>query len=333
MSAPAVAKGAKIVVLGTGGTIAGTAASAQDTVGYVAAQIGVGALLESAAVVEGGLFEVEQVTQLDSKDMSHEGWRALALRAGFWLSQPEVAGLVVTHGTDTLEETAWFLQRVLQPSKPVVFTCAMRPATALLADGPQNLRDAVTVARHCGACGVVVVCSGVIHAARDVCKAHTYKLDAFSSGDAGPLGFVEGAQVRMQRAWPARGCVSDALLAEDVQRWPRVEMVVSHAGASGRVVDLLVADGVDGLVVAATGNGTMHSAVEAALDRAQQRGVHVVRATRCAQGRIVAAPHAVPAHADDLSPVKARVSLLLDLASRQDEVSPVGSGHSAEPER
>ena len=128
----------------------------------------------------------EQVAQIDSKDMGFDIWRHLALRCAHWLAQADVAGIVITHGTDTLEETAFFLQAVLAPAKPVVLTCAMRPATALAPDGPQNVLDAVAVAAAAGARGVVVVCAGTIHGAADVAKQHTYRLDAFSSGDAGP---------------------------------------------------------------------------------------------------------------------------------------------------
>lgn len=303
----------KIVILGTGGTIAGTAAARGDHVGYTAAQLGVAELVASVPALADVPLVAEQVAQLDSKDMDHATWRALALRVAHWLADTQVQGIVVTHGTDTLEETAWFLQQVLQPSKPVVLACAMRPATALVADGPQNLLDAVSVARHPGASGVVAVCAGAIHGAREVRKSHTYRLDAFDSGDAGPIGYVEQGGLRLLRGWPRPLPPQAALLARDAHEWPRVDIVSSHAGANARLVELLVADGTRGLIVAATGNGTVHKALEAALARAQQGGTRVLRATRCAQGRIIASADAAFADADDLSPVKARVSLMLSL--------------------
>ncbi|MBN9409334.1 MAG: asparaginase [Burkholderiales bacterium] len=303
----------KIVILGTGGTIAGTAAARGDHVGYTAAQLGVAELVASVPALADVPLVAEQVAQLDSKDMDHATWRALALRVAHWLADTQVQGIVVTHGTDTLEETAWFLQQVLQPSKPVVLACAMRPATALVADGPQNLLDAVSVARHPGASGVVAVCAGAIHGAREVRKSHTYRLDAFDSGDAGPIGYVEQGGLRLLRGWPRPLPPQAALLARDAHEWPRVDIVSSHAGADARLVELLVADGTRGLIVAATGNGTVHKALEAALARAQQGGTRVLRATRCAQGRIIASADAAFADADDLSPVKARVSLMLSL--------------------
>jgi L-asparaginase len=310
--------GKKIVVLATGGTIAGTSPVPGDNLGYAAAQLAVEDLLASAPALAAVPLVAEQVAQVDSKDMSFAIWRELALRCSHWLAQTDVAGLVITHGTDTLEETAFFLQAVLAPSKPVVLTCAMRPATALLPDGPQNLVDAVAVAAWAGARGVVAVCAGTIHAARDVAKRHTYRLDAFGSGDAGPVGYVEEGRLRLLREWPGdRGEGGDrsALLGKftGCKRWPRVEIVTSHAGAGAAVVEALLAQGVDGLVVAGTGNGSVHGELEAALLRARAAGVKVVRATRCAQGEVLARPGDALPHSAGLSPVKARIALLLAL--------------------
>ena len=299
------------MVLATGGTIAGRAASAQDNLGYRAGEVGVGELLAGIAAPEGFVLEGEQVAQLDSKDMEHAVWHALAQRCAHWLAQADVAGLVVTHGTDTMEETAFFLQAVLAPAKAVVLTGAMRPATSANADGPQNLADALAVAASPGAQGVCVVFAGAVHGPQDVQKVHGYRLDAFASGDAGPLAYVEEGRLRLVRAWPQAGAATRAL--PPPEHWPRVEIVLSHAGANGAIVDALVRDGVAGLVVAATGNGTVHHALEAALLRAHAAGVAVRRASRCAQGRIL--PHAgerLPA-AGDLSPVKARIALMLEL--------------------
>jgi L-asparaginase len=183
--------GKKIVILGTGGTIAGTASAAHDNIGYTAAQLGIAELLGSVAGLQKLPLVTEQVAQIDSKDMDFDTWAQLALRCAHWLGHADVAGVVITHGTDTLEETAFFLQAVLAPAKPLVLTCAMRPATAVAPDGPQNLLDAVAVASTAGARGVVAVCAGTIHAALDVAKQHTYRVDAFSSGDAGPIGYFE----------------------------------------------------------------------------------------------------------------------------------------------
>ena len=307
------------VVLGTGGTIAGTAASASDHTGYTAGQLGVQALLDAVpglqGVLQGDELLGEQVAQLDSKDMDHATWQALALRCQHWLAQPGVGGIVITHGTDTLEETAWFLQRVLQTDKPVVLTCAMRPATALMPDGPQNLLDALAVVRDPMARGVLAVCAGRIHSARHVHKVHPYRLDAFSSGEAGPRGWVEQGRVRWadSLALPALHPHALRALSLTVADWPWVAVVHNHAGADARQVAALVSAGVKGLVVAATGNGTVHQSLLAALEQARSHGVVVRVSTRCAEGQIVGVPVAGQTAESGLNAYKARIDLMLDL--------------------
>lgn len=316
--------GKKIAVLATGGTIAGRAAMAHDNIGYTAAELGVQELLASVPGLDAWALVAEQVAQVDSKDMTLDIWRALALRCAHWLAHEDIAGVVVTHGTDTLEETAWFLQCVMAPAKPVVLTCAMRPATALQADGPQNLLDALAVAGAPDAKGVVAVCAGTIHAAADVAKQHTYRLDAFTSGDAGPLGYVEEGRLRLLREWPRPDASAAQLLARLAARrsWPRVEIVMNHAGATGTVVRALRAQGVDGLVVAGTGNGSVHRDLEEALRQAQAQGVKVLRSTRCAQGAVLAKPDDVFPAAGTLSPVKARIALMLELTREPSSKAP-----------
>jgi L-asparaginase len=319
----------KVVVLGTGGTIAGTASNAADNLGYTAAQIGVEQLLDAvpgiANVLGGHALQCEQLAQVDSKDMNVDIWLKLAQRVVQSLAQADVVGVVITHGTDTLEETAFFLQTVLPPTliniKPVVLTCAMRPASAQNPDGPQNLMDAVSVALTAQAHGVVAVCAGTVHTSFDVQKAHTYRLDAFSSGDAGALAYVEEGKVRLLRNWPSAQVNKAQKAIENIAKmnqFPRVEIVMSHAGCSGAVVDalLLTAPGIlplRGLVVAATGNGTIHQDLIAALKRAQAQGVQIVRASRCVNGHVLATEHDDFAHSHGLSPVKARIALMLSL--------------------
>lgn len=310
-----------IVILGTGGTIAGKAASAGDNIGYTAAQVGVAELMAAIpALAAASHLLVEQVAQIDSKDMTFAVWVHLAERVRYFLARDDVGGVVITHGTDTLEETAYFLQSVLDPVKPVVLTCAMRPATSLAPDGPQNVMDALAVAGHAGARGVVAVCAGVVHSALNVQKVHPYQLDAFSSGDSGPVAYVEEGALRMLRNWPGGQQTRAlpaieliAILAQAVtgNAWPRVEVVMSYAGAGGAVVEALCMAGVHGLVVAATGNGTLHHDLEAALLHAQSQSIQVVRATRCVNGRVLPKPGDALADSNGLSPVKARVELML----------------------
>src|SRR6195952_6022028 len=151
-----------VVILATGGTIAGTASTSTDTTGYTAGALGVEALSGPVPALAEHRIESESVAAIDSKDMDAATWQRLAARVAWHVARPEVAGVVITHGTDTLEETAYFLHRVLAPSKPVVLTAAMRPASALSADGPANLLDAVTVAGTPGARGVGLVFAGAV---------------------------------------------------------------------------------------------------------------------------------------------------------------------------
>ncbi|MEG2046914.1 MAG: asparaginase [Comamonas sp.] len=317
--------GKTIVILGTGGTIAGVAEHAGANVGYRPAQLGVAQLLQAVPDLErvaNAPLQAEQVAQLDSKDMDHATWQALALRCAQLLERADVGGIVITHGTDTLEETAWFLQCVLQPAKPVVLTCAMRPASAISADGPGNLRDAVACAADGQAAGrgVLAVVAGQVFSARQVRKVHPYRVDAFDSSEGGPQGWVEEGRVR----WAAAATAAVPALAippvtalRPAAEWPQVEILVSHAGCSAAVaqaqVQALIAAGVRGLVVAGTGNGTSHQALDAALDVAHSQGLAVRRSTRCERGRIVQAEGADDSRVSALPAVKARTSLVLEL--------------------
>jgi L-asparaginase len=312
-------KASTIVILGTGGTIAGTAADASDHLGYTAAQLSIEHLVTAHPALAGESLEAEQVAQIDSKDMDHAIWQRLAQRVARHLERPEVAGIVITHGTDTLEETAYFLHCVLAPARPVVLTGAMRPASALMADGPQNLLDAVLVARSPGARGVLAVLDGLVHGAAEVRKAHPYRLDAFSSGDAGPIAIVEAAMLQRLRDWPCGEPLGVACIERAVEEWPRVELVTSHAGASGDIVRALCMTGVDGLVVAGSGNGTVHHRLHAALLEAQAKGVQVWRSSRCNDGRVSSDPDNALPSAGGLTAIKARVELMLRLLAASEQ--------------
>ncbi len=349
-----IKKHKKVVVLGTGGTIAGLRtpldASGSD-LAYKAAQLGLGALLGVSEL--SGLdvaLVAEQVAQIDSKDMDDSVWRALARRCQHWLAVPDVDGIVITHGTDTLEETAFFLHLALgyganQPRRRIVLTCAMRPADSPEADGPANLRDAIRVAMGEGADAapaqvlqVLVVCAGRIHAGCDVRKAHPHHVDAFDSGDALPLGQVNATGVVWGTSSIAVASSNQGLalveyaksaidfIADDLPL-PRVEIITSHAGAGAGLVDALLvqrganplnaAGTLQGIVVAATGNGTLHQDLEAALARAQAAGVRVWVTTRCAHGQVLAAPGS-RFEVSGLPPVKARIVLQLALSQPRD---------------
>ena len=302
-----------VVILATGGTIAGTADSALDTTGYRAGALGAQALVAAVPVLAGHCLETEAVAAIDSKDMDAATWQRLATRVAHHLARAEVAGVVVTHGTDTLEETAYFLQRVLAPAKPVMLTAAMRPASALSPDGPANLLDAVTVAEAPGARGVGLVFGGAVWAAVGLRKIHTLQTAAFAGSDCGPVARLEGGVLRAFRAWPEGEALGLARIAAAPDAWPRVEIVLNHAGADGRLVDAAVASGAAGLVVAGTGHGTVGARLEAALARARGAGVRVLRASRCAFGPVLAHDGGDAEAAGELSAVQARVELQLAL--------------------
>ncbi|HMN78222.1 MAG TPA: asparaginase [Burkholderiaceae bacterium] len=302
----------KIVILGTGGTLAGAAADPGDNVGYRAAQIGVDRIVAAIPALAAFDLQTEQIAQIDSKDMTLEVWRKLAASVAYHVERSDVAGVVITHGTDTLEETAYLLQRVLAPDKPVVLTAAMRPTTSLQSDGAQNLLDAVRVARLPGARGVVAVVAGRVMSALDVRKVHTYRLDAFASGDAGDIGVMEEGWLTPWRAWPEGAPLGLAVLARE--RPPRVAIVMNHGDADGAIVDALRAHGIDGIVVAGTGNGSLSKRLEAALERARREGgVQVLRCTRVAGGAVLPTVNDVFEAAGALTPGQARIELLLRL--------------------
>lgn len=322
----------KLVILGTGGTIAGRADSQSQGVGYKAGQITVQSLLEAVPDLEQqalGPVQTQQIAQVDSKDMDWPVWRALLRACTQALEDADTGAVVITHGTDTLEETAWLLHSLLPATKPIVLTCAMRPATALLADGPQNLRDAVTVAASGGRSGVWVVAGGEVHAAAQVQKVHPYRLQAMRSVEGGPQALVEEGRVRWlvpdapsSPAAPSARAMVPAAMSSDLlalDELPWVEVVFSGALARASGVDALVAAGVRGIVVAGTGNATVHEGMEAALQRARDKGVWIWRGTRCAEGLPVASGLGTnPAEADlaQLPVAKARIAMMLALAAQ-----------------
>ncbi|SMG25426.1 asparaginase [Paraburkholderia susongensis] len=319
----------RIAVLATGGTIAGAAADATNTSGYQAGVVGVDQLLAAVpALSTVARIAPEQIASVDSKDMTLPLWTTLAQRINTLLASDAVDGVVVTHGTDTLEETAYLLHLTVKSDKPVVLTAAMRPASALSADGPLNLLNAVTVAAHVAGHaeahpagrgqGVLVAFNNRIHSARDVVKTSTYAVDAFQSPEIGALGWVQDGRVEFQR-----GVVRAHTLASEFAigaQWPHVEIVASYAGVSRIAVDALVAAGVRGIVVAGTGNGSIHQALQQALAEAASRGIAVVRSSRVGSGHVMrngaAADDALGfVSAGSLNPYKARVLLMLALAA------------------
>lgn len=314
-----------LLVLGTGGTIAGVQRHGDPSGGYTAAVLGVDALLDGVDVPEGWQVRAHQVVSIDSKDMRWSVWQALASRLAEGLADEGVAGVVITHGTDTLEETACVLDWLHDQRKPVVLTGAMRPATADDADGPANLRDAlsaVQVLSSRGLGGTWVAMNACLWPGSLVRKVHTREVNAFDAGGAQPL-----ARRLPDGVWqPAvQACQDGPFRAVQAPLWrwfatqarPRVECVSSHADADGWVVRaLLSADGaasLKGLVVACTGHGTVQDALADALNEACAQGVQVWRSTRVARGGVLSrADDRWPA-AGPLTVAQARVALALHL--------------------
>lgn len=299
----------RVLILGTGGTIAGVAESSAQHTGYRAAALSVEQLVAAVPALAGFDLETRQVAQVDSRNMSYDIWTDLHAAVVEGLRDGQLDGIVITHGTDTLEETAYFLARTLIAAKPVVLTAAMRPATAISADGPQNLLDAVQLATDASAAGVRVCMHGQVFAGYAVRKRHPYAVDAFTSSRERSATMEEGL-------YTTPAALPEPITFEPDLPWPWVEAVSNAAGQDGRTVDALVAAGVQGLVVAATGNGTLSDALLDAVRRAQKAGVEIVVVSRCAEGHIVGQPeHGLPVLG--VTAAQARVELLLLIRWKQ----------------
>jgi len=306
-----------VVLLATGGTIAGAAASATDTTAYTAGALPADTLLAAVpALAEVAHVRPEQLFNLDSRDMGPAHWLAMAQRVRSVLDEPRVAGVVITHGTDTLEESACFLDATLASQKPVVLTGAMRPATALSADGPMNLYNAVCVAAHpdSAARGVLVSVGASIFAAAGVRKAQLGKLEAFEAGAGGWVG--QTGPVRFFAPPPAR--LAALPLPDSPAHLPRVDVLYVGAGSPPEALAQAVASGARGVVLALPGNGSVPAAWREAVARAVAGGVPVVRASRTGAGAVTPAADdgaLGTLAAGERAPSAVRVVMMLALAS------------------
>lgn len=316
-----------VVVVGTGGTIAGSSA-ATTAKHYQAGVVTVEDLLAAVPQVgELAAVTCEQLCQIDSVEMDLPLQLRLVRRVAELTDRQDVDAVLVTHGTDTLEESAYLLHLLVPSDKPVVVVGAMRPADAPGADGPSNLLNAVRVAAHPSSrgLGTLVVAGEEIHSARDVRKEHTSRVDAFGSLN-GPLGEVAGGVPRYAHGpsrLHGRASAFDLEALAGLDDLPPVEVLVTRAGLPGSIVDAVVATGARGLVHVGPGAGNVPEGVARALDRARAAGVVVVRSTRVAWGTVARggavddAGHDFVA-AGDLGPYKARVLLALALAVTDD---------------
>ena len=328
---PAAAPLPCVRLLATGGTIAGAHTTGR---GYRAAALSIEALVAAVPQLASlARIDVEQVAKLGSQDMTEAVWRKLAARVQAAVDDPALTGVVITHGTDTMEETAYFLNLVVRTEKSVVLVGAMRPATAMSADGPMNLFNAIAVATAPAARGrgVLIVANDEIHSAREVAKTNTTQLGTFASGQRGLAGLVNSGRphfyappVRRHTAasefseW--RGCPARG---PGIPKLPRVDLIFAHAGMDRALIDAAVAAGARGLVIAGVGDGNLGAPALAACAAAAKKGVAIVRASRTGGGVVernieIDDDRLGFIAADELNPQKARVLLMLGLTRTRD---------------
>jgi L-asparaginase len=309
-----------IVVLATGGTIAGAAAGDVHS-RYTSGQLGVDALL--AAVPQAAdiaTLSGEQISNIGSQDMNDAVWLKLARRTGELAAQPDVDGIVITHGTDTIDETSYFLNLVLKTTKPVVMTASMRPSTALSADGPLNFYNAVAVAANADAAsrGVLVVINDWIHGASSLTKTNTTAVQTFLSPLRGLIGTVAYGKAEFYRGPVGRHTIESEFSVDGITELPRVDIVMAYENMDGALIDAAVAAGAKGIVIAGVGNGNMTATALAALSAQAKQGIVAVRSTRVATGLVgrnveVNDDDLGLIASDDLNAPRARVLLRLAL--------------------
>ncbi|WPH13498.1 asparaginase [Variovorax paradoxus] len=314
-----------VVILATGGTIAGAGASAVNSATYAAAKVGVEKLiaglpeLSKIANVRG-----EQVFQVASESLTNDNLLTLAKRVSALSKQADVDGIVITHGTDTLEETAFFLTLTVRTSKPIIVVGSMRPGTALSADGALNLYDAVSVAgsKDAAGKGVLVTMNDNIDSGRDVSKNVNIKTSAFSS-QWGPLGMVVEGKNYWFRAPVKRHTMSSEFDIDAINALPAVEIAMGYEGVSSIAIDAFAKSGVKAIIHGGTGNGSVANRIVPNLQKARSDGVIVIRSSRVADGFVIRNAEQpddkydwVVAH--DLRPQKARILAMVALTKTSD---------------
>ncbi|NQE31879.1 L-asparaginase [Herbaspirillum seropedicae] len=315
-----------VVILATGGTIAGTGATTTTTVGYTAAKVGVDALiaavpeLKKVANVRG-----EQVMQIASENMNNDAWLKLGKRVNTLLAQSDVDGIVITHGTDTIEETAYFLDLVVKSKKPVVIVGAMRPSTAISADGPINLYNAVLLAGSKEAIGkgVLVTLNDQINAGREVTKTNTSTLDTFKTPELGFLGYIQGSKPYFYRQSTRKNTVDTPFDIMNLDKLPQVDIVYGYANMNPIALNAFVAAGAQGIIHAGVGDGSLNNTVVPSLTEARKKGVVIVRSSRVGQGIVARNGEADDDKldfvvSDTLNAQKARILLMLALTKTTD---------------
>lgn len=315
----------RIRVLATGGTIAG-AHTGDDSRGYHAASLSIEALVAAVPQIQSlATVELEQVAAIGSQDMDAAIWLKLAERVRAAVASPEIAGVVITHGTDTMEETAFFLNLVIDSPKPIVLVGAMRPANAISADGPMNLYNAVAAAaaRDAAGRGVLVVANDEIHFAREVSKTNTTQVGTFRATHRGLAGLVNAGRLHLYAPPVRRHTTTSEFSKKTITDLPRVEIIYAYAGMGRESIDAAVAAGVRGMVIAGVGDGNLNRHALAAATDAARAGAVVVRSSRTGGGVVernveIDDDALGLIAADELNPQKARVLLMLALTRTHD---------------
>ena len=321
----AAGKKPKVYIVATGGTIAGSAESA-TAAGYSSGAVGVDILIAAVPQLK-DIAEVkgEQVSSIGSQDMNDEVWLKLGNKVNELLAKPDVAGVAITHGTDTMEETSYFLNLVVKSDKPVVLTGSMRPSTAMSADGPLNIYNAVAIAADPNAKGrgVMVAVDDDIHSAHDIIKFHATDVATMRSGEAGLLGASLFGKNTWYRKPTAVNTKASEFSIAGVTSLPRVDIIYAHANMSPDIISSAVTNGAKGLVIAGVGDGNMTAPALDQVKAAIAKGVIVVRSSRTNGGIIrrnieVNDDEIGTVSSMELNPAKARVLLQLALLKTKD---------------
>lgn len=316
---------ALIYIIGTGGTIAGSATSATSS-SYQSGKLSEAQLTTAIpAIKKLAQIKTLDLFQIDSADITLTDWIKLAKTVDLLIKKPDVKGIVITHGTDTMEETAYFLDLVIKTVKPIVLVGSMRPATSISADGPLNLYNAIAVAASPNSIGkgVLVVMNDQIYDARDVTKTNTTRVDTFRSRNTGPLGLVDFGKVRYYKT-AIDVTHATPFTVSDLNNLPKVEIIYEYAGTDGQLFQYAINSGVSGIVFAGSGDGNIAAPERQLLKSARDKGIIIVRSSRTGSGKVTynyvhnldSLLGLIPA--DDLNPQKARVLLLLALTKTHD---------------
>jgi len=322
---PIAANGKRnIVILATGGTIAGAAATGTQA-GYQSGAVTIDAMVASVpGISDLASIKGEQISNVGSQDMSFDIMRKLAKRINELAASPSVDGIVITHGTDTMEETAFFLNLTAKTDKPIVLVGSMRPSTAVSADGPLNLYNAVAVAADPKAAGrgVLVVMNDWIHGAHSLTKTSTTALQTFMSPVRGLVGITAYGKNDFFTSPSWKHTTQTEFDVTGVTQLPRVDIIFGSADMSPDLIDCAVANGAKGIVIAGVGNGNMNKSSVDAAARAVQKGVVVVRSSRVPTGTVGRNVELDDDKlgfiaSDELNPQKARILLALALLKPQ----------------